>query len=79
MKRAKCVNPINGGNMDVIIDRFEGDKAVVEVKKGVFAHIDRVLLPNAKEGDVIRINVDRDATKKLSANIKNLADSLFED
>lgn len=63
--------------MKVIIDRFEGEYAIVEVEEGKFAVLSKVLVPNAKEGDVIKIMIDEEETKKRSDNIKNLMDDLF--
>lgn len=68
--------------MQVIIDRFEGEYAVVEYEnsdgKEVFVNIPKVLLADASEGDVVEITVNKDETKKRAENIKNLMDSLFE-
>lgn len=48
----------------LIIDRFEGDFAVVETEKGT-ALIPRQDTPaEAKEGDVLKLSVDVDGTTK---------------
>ncbi|MFZ5648174.1 MAG: DUF3006 domain-containing protein [Bacillota bacterium] len=50
----------------LVIDRFEGEYALIEYKKRIF-HIPKSLIPKgAKEGDVIRIQItiDKDAKKK---------------
>ncbi len=65
--------------MEVIIDRFEQDYAIVEINIGEFAKISKKLLPKAKEGDVIKINIDSNATQKRKKGIKSLVDNLFED
>ncbi len=65
--------------MEVIIDRFEGEYAIVEIEIGKFAKISQSLLPNAKEGDVIKINIDSKATQKRSEKITSLVNNLFED
>ena len=68
--------------MQIIVDRFEGEFAVVEYenkdKKLCFVNIPKVIIPDAVEGDVIDITVNKDETKKRENNIKNLMDSLFE-
>lgn len=64
--------------MQVIIDRFEGDYAVVETENGIFANLPKILVPNTVEGDVIEISVNKDETQKRCQNIKNLMDNLFE-
>lgn len=65
--------------MRVIIDRFEGNYAVVETEDKVFYNIDRNLLVDAKEGDVIDIIINVEETKKRNNNISNLVNKLFED
>jgi len=64
--------------MKVTIDRFEGDFAVAELENRGFANIPKVLVPDAKEGDVIRIEIDKEETKIQKENIKQMMDSLFE-
>ncbi|MDH7578211.1 MAG: DUF3006 domain-containing protein [Bacillota bacterium] len=65
----------------LIIDRFEGDWAVIEFGKKTFNFPKSLLPKEVKEGDVIVISVsiDRKATTKRERNIKKLADQLFED
>ncbi len=65
--------------MEVIIDRFEKEFAVVELEIGKFVNLPRILVPNAKEGDVVSITIDKNSTKKRKENIKNLMNNLFED
>ena len=43
--------------MKVVIDRFEGSYAVVEINKGKFVNLPKELVPDAKEGDVIVITI----------------------
>ena len=65
----------------LVIDRFEGDWAVMELGRKVF-NIPRLLLPaEAREGDVINIDssIDREATEQLQNSTRKLADSLFEE
>ncbi len=63
--------------MKVIIDRFENDQAIVEIEKGEFVSIPKILVQGAKEGDVISIEIDIPETEKRKKNIKNLMDDLF--
>lgn len=65
--------------MEVIVDRFEGEYAIVEVSVGQFAQMPKVLVNGAKEGDVIKITVDKEASQKRKENIQNLMNNLFED
>ncbi len=65
----------------LIIDRFEGEWAVIELGRKTFK-IPRLLLPGeSKEGDVVNIDVsiDKETTEKLKRETENLADNLFED
>ncbi len=65
--------------MKVIIDRFEGEYAVVELSIGKFVNMPKELVPNAHEGDVINISIDFEETKKRKKNITKLMNDLFED
>lgn len=65
----------------LIIDRFEGEYALIEMNWRIF-HIPKVLLPKgAKEGNVIQIQItiDKEATEKLKESTEKMADSLFKD
>lgn len=65
--------------MKVIIDRFEGDYAVVEIEIGQFVNIPKILLPEAKEGDVISIEVDKNETELRRKKIEELMGKVFKD
>jgi len=55
--------------MRIIVDRFEGNVAVVELEDGNFIDCQKVLLPpNAKEGSIINITVDEKQLKKSYRN-----------
>jgi flagellar basal body L-ring protein FlgH len=63
------------------IDRFEGEYALIEMNRRIF-HIPKVLLPkNAREGDVItiQITVDKEAASQRKQSADRLADKLFKD
>jgi len=65
-----------------IVDRFEGDWAVVEYNKRMIFNLPRFLVPaGAKEGDVIIISVkvDTGITKKLNTEVSKMASDLFQD
>lgn len=64
--------------MKYIIDRFEGDYAVIELKNGTHADMPRSLIPtNAKEGDTLNITVDAAETAERAKRINTLMDDLF--
>ena len=58
--------------MKYVIDRFEGDYAVVETDNGV-VNMPKVLLPGACEGDTIEITLLKEETvSKKEAQQKRL-------
>lgn len=64
--------------MKAIIDRFEGDYAVLEIDDNII-DVPKILVLNAKEGDVIRIEIDKKETLKRKKNIEKLMNKVFED
>ena len=64
-----------------IIDRFEGDRAVIEYQDGTFDLPRSLLSPEAQEGDVLRIviTVDEEETAEQETKIEHLMDDVFED
>lgn len=66
-----------------IVDRFEGDFAIVELENG-FERIPRSKLPEGvKEGDSVNISaggttIDHEDTDKRRKKIKALMDKLFQ-
>ena len=64
----------------MIIDRFEGNYAVIELENGSFENMPRTLLPaNAKEGDCIIISIDNNTTAERAKRIENKMNKLFLD
>ncbi len=64
----------------MIIDRFEGDIAVIEIGEGEFLHLPKKILPpSAEEGNVLQIIIDEAATAQRSALIAKLQAALFEE
>jgi hypothetical protein len=64
--------------MKVIIDRFEAEYAVVELPDRSTATLAKVLLPGAREGDVVEIAVDKAATSKRKRRIEDLSREVWE-
>ncbi len=64
--------------MRVIINRFEGDYAVVEIEEGKFVNLPKILVEEAKEGDVVDISVNSSETEKRKIEVQNLMDQLFQ-
>ena len=66
--------------MRFIIDRFEGDFAIVELENREIVDIPRVVLPiEAKEGDSIIVSIDEVETESRKKRIQNKFNSLFDD
>lgn len=66
-----------------VIDRFEGEFAVIETDDKKVMNIRRIILPeNAGEGDVIDLEsmtVDEKETLRRKENIQKLAEKMFRD
>ncbi|MCL2157351.1 MAG: DUF3006 domain-containing protein [Methanobrevibacter sp.] len=62
--------------MQVIIDRFEGDFAVVELPNKDMIDVPKVLFPDAKQGDVIDILINHKETDKRKKRINDLFNKL---
>ena len=66
--------------MNVTIDRFEGEYAVVEIDDGSFANLPLALVPTgADEGSVISITLDTAAAESRRKEVGRLMDKLFEE
>lgn len=65
--------------MKVIIDRFEGEYAVVELVDGTMVNMLKTLIPeNAKEGSIITISYNENETENRQENIKKKMNSIFK-
>lgn len=64
--------------MQIIIDRIEGEYAVVEIENGKLINVPKELFPNAKEGDVINISINNEETNKRKENIEKIMNDVFE-
>lgn len=65
----------------LIIDRFEGEWAVIELGQNTFS-IPRLLIPrDAKEGDIINIHItiNKKTTEKQKQSINKFAEKLFKE
>ena len=65
--------------MKVIIDRFEGEYAIVELSEGIFEKMPKTLLPNGKENDVVSIAIDQEETNRRKTIVNDLMNHVFED
>jgi hypothetical protein len=65
--------------MKLVVDRFEGDFAVLEMPDKTFVNVPKGILEGAKESDVISITVDQDETALRKREVESLMDELFRD
>ena len=61
----------------LIIDRFEGEYAVIETDSGMINVPRSEIPPSVKEGDVLRIIIDTDETASRKERIEGLMDKVF--
>lgn len=64
--------------MQIIIDRFEGEFAVVELPDRTFLNIPKKLFSEASEGDVFDILKNDDETNKRQKETDELIKKLFK-
>lgn len=68
-----------------IVDRIEGDRAVLECENGDMVSMELTSLPkNLREGDVIRFNADscflnEEETERRRQKIRKLMEKVFEE
>ena len=66
--------------MKLVIDRFEGTIAVIELPNGHMVDCPKALLPdNAKEGSILNITVDENDTDTKLKKITSRMNNLFKD
>lgn len=65
--------------MRLVIDRFEGNYAVVVDDLENTYNIDKRLLENYKESDIIYITKSEEETELKTEKLDNLVNKLFED
>lgn len=63
--------------MYVVIDRFEGDKAVLELPDRTFVNAPAILFENAKEGDVVSIVVDSEETRLRKEEVERIMNRMM--
>jgi len=63
----------------LIIDRFEGDFAVIETSDGIVNIPKKDMPPNAKEGDVLLLSIESNGTEKRKERIDGMMNNLFKD
>lgn len=66
--------------MRIVIDRFEGELAVIELPNGNMINCPKAMLPyDVKEGDIISTVVDEKATKEKKKALTDRMNRLFDD
>lgn len=65
--------------MNIIIDRFEGNFAVVELEDKRMINMPRELVPEeAEEGDILVIQISLEKTEDLKRKIEEEVEGLWE-
>jgi hypothetical protein len=79
MSRAVFVTRQDKETIMLIIDRFDGDFAVVETSNGM-VNIPRADIPQtAREGDTLIFQIDKNTTDKRKERIEKKMNKLFKD
>ena len=66
--------------MKLIIDRFEGNFAIIELPNGQMIDCPKAMLPdNAREGSILNITVDEKATNEKLQKVTERMNKLFKD
>ena len=66
--------------MKLVIDRFEGEYAIIELTDGRTASIPRIAIPpEAKESDILSIEIQKRETEARNTSIHHKINSLFSD
>ena len=64
--------------MKIVADRIEGGYIVAELSDGRKENLPLVFAPDAKEGDVIDISIDKNSTKECKETVRSRLDRLFD-
>ncbi len=65
--------------MEFIINRIEGEFAVCEGKNGEIFNIPRTVITDGKEGDIIKLLIDKEETLKKKGNTQKRLNKLFNE
>ncbi len=63
--------------MEVIVDRIEEDFLVLELEDKKHINVPKILVPNAREGDIIDVNINYEKRVERERKINNLKSKLF--
>lgn len=65
--------------MKIIIDRFEGEFAVVELEDKIIVDMPKALVPKgSREGDVLEIIINKSETENRKKRIEKMCEGLWE-
>ena len=76
---AEYASPENEEEMKVIIDRFEGNIAVVEMEDGSLINAPAVLFKGAVEGDIVSIEILKKESNDRKSSLDKRFKKLFKD
>ncbi|MBQ8525230.1 MAG: DUF3006 domain-containing protein [Clostridia bacterium] len=63
--------------MKITVDRIEGSFIVAELPDGSFGNLPLIFAPDAREGDIISIETDKEESQQRSEEIKSRMSRLF--
>ena len=64
--------------MRVIVERFEGDSALLELEDGTIISVPKKLVVECQEGDVIDILKNEKETENRKQKVETLINKLFQ-
>ena len=64
--------------MKIVVDRIEGGYIIAEFSDGRKENLPHIFAPDAKEGDIIDISIDKESSKECDETIKDRLDRLFD-
>ncbi len=64
--------------MQVILERFENNQAILELESGNHVVIPKILVETFEEGDIIDIIKNEEETKKCKEDVESIMNRLFQ-
>ena len=64
--------------MKIVVDRIESGYIIAEFSDGRKENLPHIFAPDAKEGDIIDISIDKESSKQCDETIKDRLDRLFD-
>lgn len=65
--------------MEAIVERIENEMLILELSDGSIIKFSRALLPEAKEGDVVKFSVDNEKNSEKKEKIIERMNKIWKD